>query len=1467
MDDRYGYRADYPLFKLPSPLSSQSDYFDEGLDDGSLNDLVDTVDRNHKYPSNQYQELPSQGNDQQFTSSPDRDYIPAPQARRNSSNRIHSTEFQDRYDSPCIYPDDTIMDEDYQESYDLPVGYHNRQISDEPFPNLIPVTDLPAPHRVLFEFTHFNSVQSECFPTVYRTNHNVLTNAPTGSGKTVLFELAILRMLEYNQSSKAVYMAPTKSLCAERFQDWSRRFDPLGITCVELTGDSENAGLADAKLANLIITTPEKWDSMTRRWFEFTKLLNNLRLVCIDEVHMLNEERGSVLEVIVARMKTLGTNIRLIALSATVPNISDVAEWLGDGGVADQNQKALPGQAPAKTFIFGEEHRPVKLSKFVYGYSRRPEHTEYQFMSLLNYKLMDHIVTHSSKRPTLVFCGTRKSSLQAAEALSKAYQKMSTQGDDLPWEAPRSAGTFSDKKLTELGSQGIGIHHAGLDHSDRRQVESLFASNQISVLCTTSTLAVGVNLPARCVIIRGTKTYRGGAAGRDGFEDYSELDLIQMMGRAGRPQFDDEGVAVVMTSQNDKMRIEKLVKSETMLESCLHLNLTEHINSEIYMGTITSRSSAIAWLENSFLAVRIKKNAKHYSISDDQIAPDKQLANFAEAALDLLAQDGLIEEDEDHLIRPTELGEIMSKFCLRHKTFLGLARMKSSATMRNLLEIVSGADEYSTLRLRTGEGVAYKTLNSHPELKCSIPGKVTQTWQKVMLLIQAVLGGIPLAEVKVENTNPVMEVNIIWQHLPRICKCLVSLAIARHDSAVKNCLELLRSVTAKAWDDSPWVMRQLDQIGEKSVKRLVDSGISTIDKLQNTSNHRIELILDRNPPFGTRIVRQARSMPKFYCTMEKISEAVVPEGVHVCVGITVGLSDTGEPPVWKWKNYMLMATVLVMTNDQEWIEFRTIQVKLLRETKQFDIECILVKPSQTIVTHVACTQLAGIGTSTRWKPHTLREHYPKPKTITDDEAASLEVLEGLDTKDLAMSSGGSECEVLGKQSKPKATSSNQSLCQERKTAKVPKLHPKNNNLTHIGAAENKRPDSGAGERLKNGRFRCAHRCKGACSHICCRDGVTKPPKIREPKKTSSANSTNPQNSRLPNSLPVNPIRTTNITRTAEDWRRIREAVPGSSTKSNQPKLSGRIRPIKKVVAARRFDSDDNLPSLEELEEISIGESEEKQPEHKDKTQIVSPDAENSLQNRPCEKLTLPEESNLVPKAARRPTGPTSMEKFRNMKKIVEDFDERGIFRQRKDVSSPPCVAPPTIAEDELPQQKGSPTPSPSPRLNSPTPERNCVDQQISQVLSDGDETDELDEDWDLKIFEGYLAPASQEGGAIEESTKRRVDQLDISPSIPTPKKLKPDAGNSLKPSPDAEEIYPELGSNMNRKGDGHAQDQRENAEHQPFRQTPSTGDKEARPESDQGSHNDENDELDSDDSVMGTIDKVLAWAESHVVEE
>jgi ATP-dependent DNA helicase HFM1/MER3 len=126
-------------------------------------------------------------------------------------------------------------------------------------------------------------------------------------------------------------------------RDWEKKFRHLGITCKELTGDTDFANIVAIKQCDIIITTPEKWDSMTRRWTDQKQLMSMIRLFMIDEVHMLNEKRGATLEAVVSRMKTMKTQLRYMALSATVPNIKDVANWLGNN---------------TKYVAFGEEYRP-----------------------------------------------------------------------------------------------------------------------------------------------------------------------------------------------------------------------------------------------------------------------------------------------------------------------------------------------------------------------------------------------------------------------------------------------------------------------------------------------------------------------------------------------------------------------------------------------------------------------------------------------------------------------------------------------------------------------------------------------------------------------------------------------------------------------------------------------------------------------------------------------------------------------------------------------------------------------------------------------------------------------------------------------------------------------------------------------------------------------------------------------------
>ena len=227
---------------------------------------------------------------------------------------------------------------------------------------LVSVQELPELYRPLFSFPLFNAVQSKCFHTAYNSDDNLVLSAPTGSGKTVVMELAICRLINQlkDERFKVVYQAPTKSLCAERWRDWNSKFSSLNVQCAELTGDTDHTQLRSVQNSQIIITTPEKWDSMTRKWKDHMRLMQLVKLFLIDEVHILKETRGATLEAVVSRMKNIGSNVRFVALSATIPNSEDVATWLG--------KDATNQHLPAQRLHFGEDFRPVRLEKFVYGY-------------------------------------------------------------------------------------------------------------------------------------------------------------------------------------------------------------------------------------------------------------------------------------------------------------------------------------------------------------------------------------------------------------------------------------------------------------------------------------------------------------------------------------------------------------------------------------------------------------------------------------------------------------------------------------------------------------------------------------------------------------------------------------------------------------------------------------------------------------------------------------------------------------------------------------------------------------------------------------------------------------------------------------------------------------------------------------------------------------------------------------------
>lgn len=302
---------------------------------------------------------------------------------------------------------------------------------------LVPTQSLPDRFRSIFDFPLFNAVQSKCFAVVYNTNDNFVLSAPTGSGKTAVLELAICRLISgfANGSYKIIYQAPTKSLCSERQRDWQKKFGPFDLQVAELTGDTDNAQLRNVQHASIIITTPEKWDSMTRKWKDHQKLMRTVKLFLIDEVHILKEDRGATLEAIVSRMKSVGSDIRFIALSATVPNSQDIATWLGKDSVTPY--------LPAPRERFGEEFRPVPLSKHVCGYNAPGN--DFAFEKTLNAKLPDIVAKWSQRKPIMVFCFTRASCVETAKLLANWWATKDPRGRY--WESPTKRVLVEDKDL------------------------------------------------------------------------------------------------------------------------------------------------------------------------------------------------------------------------------------------------------------------------------------------------------------------------------------------------------------------------------------------------------------------------------------------------------------------------------------------------------------------------------------------------------------------------------------------------------------------------------------------------------------------------------------------------------------------------------------------------------------------------------------------------------------------------------------------------------------------------------------------------------------------------------------------------------------------------------------------------------------------------------------------------------------
>jgi len=348
---------------------------------------------------------------------------------------------------------------------------------------------LPPALRGVFSFTTFNRVQSAVARQVLESDNNMVIAAPTGSGKTALHELAVLRLLMTKGNKlKAVYIAPNKALGQERHRVWSKTFGAVGLQVLEVTGDSENNALQLVAKANIIVTTPEKWDALTRSWRQNLFLFGNVDLMLLDEVHFLGEDRGPVLETVVVRMRLVSEvhaarleahpgqpqaqarqRVRIVALSATLPNLDDIGDWLK----CDAQH----------CHYFDDGFRPVPLTLHTLSYGPATSNL-FLFEKNLDERVPEVVKTYSGGKQTLIFCSSKK----GTETLAKLLMlRLGTKRGPLHnggggnSGGAQQGGMIQDAQLRDLASRGYAYHHAGLPPDDRAAVEEGYLSGRIQV--------------------------------------------------------------------------------------------------------------------------------------------------------------------------------------------------------------------------------------------------------------------------------------------------------------------------------------------------------------------------------------------------------------------------------------------------------------------------------------------------------------------------------------------------------------------------------------------------------------------------------------------------------------------------------------------------------------------------------------------------------------------------------------------------------------------------------------------------------------------------------------------------------------------------------------------------------------------------------------------------------------------------
>ena len=719
------------------------------------------------------------------------------------------------------------------------------------------ISELPSwAHPAFRGMTELNRLQSKVFESAFTLSDNLLICAPTGAGKTNVAMLTMLHEIGRNmvngqidkKNFKIVYVAPMKALVQETVVNFGKRLKPFGLQVAELSGD---VSLTRQQITEtqVIVTTPEKWDIITRKSGDrtYTQLV---RLLIIDEIHLLHDLRGAVLESLIARtlrqVETTQEHVRIVGLSATLPNYEDVATLL----------RINPSTG---LFHFDNSYRPVPLQQQYIGITEKKALKRFNLMNQITY---DKVMEQAGTNQVLIFVHARKETAKTARALRDMAMDNDELGkfvkdDEAIREILRTeAEECKNADLKDLLPNGFAIHHAGMQRKDRTLVEELFADGSIQVLVCTATLAWGVNLPAHAVIIKGTQIYN---PEKGKWVELSYLDIMQMLGRAGRPQYDTEGEGIIITTHSELQYYLSLMNEQLPVESQYVSRLADNLNAEIVMGSVQNLNEAVTWLGYTYLYVRMLQAPALYGVPSDYKETDPRLeqhrVNLIHTAALLLAKHQLIRYDrKGGSFQPTPLGRVASHYYISYPSIATFNEyLKPSMSEVELFRLFSLSYEFRHVVVRQEEKQELRKLLDR------VPVPIKEGMEEPSAKINALLQAY-ISRLRLEGFGMAADMVYVQQSAGRILRALFEITLCKKWAALSHkVLQLCKMVDKRMWA-SQTPLRQFVNIPKEILKKIEKKSISWERYYDLQPQDIGELI--RLPKMGKRIHTCVHQFPR-----------------------------------------------------------------------------------------------------------------------------------------------------------------------------------------------------------------------------------------------------------------------------------------------------------------------------------------------------------------------------------------------------------------------------------------------------------------------------------------------------------------------------------------------------------------------------------------------------------------------------